>query len=126
MDLGERRIGIGDIVNCAGVEFALRRICQLLLLHACAVDGERFYRKAQRRKTCNPNLPTLEPNMIDLPVAWANYISMGIFIFLGCLVWIVPKKAILADQPETDRWRDLRIWAMVLIALQLGIYWVFS
>jgi hypothetical protein len=51
---------------------------------------------------------------------------MGIFIFLGCLVWIVPKKAILADQPETDRWRDLRIWAMVLIGLQLTIYWIFS
>ena len=64
--------------------------------------------------------------MIDLPVAWANYISMGIFIFLGCLVWIVPKKAILADRPETDRWRDLRIWAMVLIGLQLIIYWIFS
>jgi|TARA_B110000977_G_scaffold143401_1_gene182110 hypothetical protein len=64
--------------------------------------------------------------MIDLPVAWANYISMGIFIFLGGLVWIVPKKAILAGQPETDRWRDLRIWAMVLIGLQLTIYWIFS
>ena len=64
--------------------------------------------------------------MIDLPVAWANYISMGIFIFLGCLIWIVPKKAVIADRPITDRWRDLRIWAMVLIALQLGIYWVFS
>jgi hypothetical protein len=64
--------------------------------------------------------------MIELPIEWANYISIAIFLFLGCLIWIVPKAAIIADRPIEERWRDLRIWAMGLIALQLAIYWIFS
>ncbi len=64
--------------------------------------------------------------MIDLPVAWANYLSMGGFVLLGVLVWLIPRRLIFQGASEASRWRDIRWWATVLIALQLGLYAIFT
>ena len=64
-------------------------------------------------------------DMLYLPVMWANYASMGGFIFLAILVWLIPKKLIFAEAQDQSRWRDMRLWASALILLQLFIYSIF-
>ena len=63
---------------------------------------------------------------MELPVAWANYISIAGFLFLGVIVWSIPKKLIYADAKDDARWRDIRIWATVLIIIQLILYLTFT
>ncbi len=62
----------------------------------------------------------------DMPVAWANYISIGGFLLLALLVWLIPRKLIYTGATDHARWRDIRIWATVLITLQLFIYALFD
>ena len=61
-----------------------------------------------------------------LPLAWANYLSMGGFALLGLLVWLVPKRLVYTEAPDRAPWRDFRLWATALIALQIGIYALFT
>jgi len=60
-----------------------------------------------------------------LPLAWANPITVVLFLILLGLCWLIPRDEVLADAPR-ERWRDLRIWATVLIVVQLGLYRLFS
>ena len=62
----------------------------------------------------------------SLPTEWANYLSMLGFVCLAVLVWAIPRYLVLAESPDTRRWRDLRLWASVLISVQLGLYLLFS
>jgi|TARA_B100000953_G_C17817510_1_gene357413 uncharacterized membrane protein len=63
---------------------------------------------------------------MELPVAWANYISIAGFLFLGIIVWAIPRALIFAEASDKSSWRDIRIWATVLIGIQLGLYLVFT
>lgn len=65
-------------------------------------------------------------DLANLPLEWANYISIIGFLFLFALVWLIPKKAVYEDAPNQSRWRDIRLWATILIAFQLLIYAVFN
>ena len=62
----------------------------------------------------------------DLPTVWANYISIFGFFCLLWLVWRIPKSRVYADAPDQARWRDFRIWATVLIFIQIALYIVFA
>ncbi len=63
---------------------------------------------------------------MDLPTAWANYISIVGFLFVALIVWSIPKQLIYKDAPDQARWRDIRIWASVLVSVQLVLYLVFT
>lgn len=65
-------------------------------------------------------------DLSQLPVAWANYISIAGFLFLGGIVWLIPRSLIYTEAKDQSRWRDIRLWATVLIAMQLAIYAVFT
>ena len=65
-------------------------------------------------------------DLSTLPVAWANYLSIFGFLVLGALVWLIPKKIIFTEAPDQSRWRDMRLWASVLIAMQLALYTLFD
>ena len=62
----------------------------------------------------------------DLPVWWANAITVVLFLAIAVGCFIVPRRMFMADAPDQSRWRDIRWWALILIAVQLGIYGVFS
>ena len=62
----------------------------------------------------------------SLPVWWANVITVVLFIAIAGACFAVPKSVFMADAPDQARWRDIRWWAVILIAVQLGIYAVFS
>ncbi len=61
-----------------------------------------------------------------LPLEWANYLSMIGFVFLLFLVWLIPRKVVYDDAPDQSLWRDIRLWATLLITFQLLIYAVFN
>lgn len=62
----------------------------------------------------------------ELPVAWANYLSILGFLILGALIWRIPRHLVYAEAPDQARWRDIRIWATVLVAIQLMLYSIFT
>ena len=64
--------------------------------------------------------------LASLPVWWANVITVGLFAFIAIGCFTVPRRLFMADAPDQARWRDVRWWALVLIATQLGIYALFS
>lgn len=59
--------------------------------------------------------------MSELPLAWASWAAAALMLLLLAFVWWMPR------HPEARSWRgDLRIWATLLIGMQLGIYSIFA
>jgi len=65
-------------------------------------------------------------SLSELPVVWANYVSIAGFLFLAVLVWSIPRDLIYQDSKDDAGWRDIRWWATVLIAAQLVLYSIFT
>ena len=63
---------------------------------------------------------------MELPVSWANYISIALFLALGAGVWSIPKSAVVPEEYEGESWRDLRVWATGLIVFQIVLYAYFT
>ena len=64
--------------------------------------------------------------MVQVPIEWASVITALILLALTLAFWRIPLARILQDAPDHARWRDLRVWATLLVAVQLGIYYLFS
>ena len=64
--------------------------------------------------------------LADLPVWWANVITVVLFIAIALACFLVPRRVFMEDAPDQSRWRDVRGWALILIIVQLGIYSLFS
>jgi hypothetical protein len=61
-----------------------------------------------------------------LPV-WPAYVfSALLLVSLAVGSMLVPRDEVLRGAPDRACWRDIRLWAVVLVTVQLGIYWVFS
>lgn len=57
---------------------------------------------------------------------WASKAgAMVIFGSVLAVVWSLPKDFVYFGAPDRGRWRDLRLWATILLAVQCGIYYVF-
>ena len=61
----------------------------------------------------------------ELPVVWANNITVVLFILIAVACFAIPRSSVIADAPTKSRWRDLRWWAVALITIQLSIYMLF-
>ncbi|MEE4301441.1 MAG: hypothetical protein V2J24_18530 [Pseudomonadales bacterium] len=57
-----------------------------------------------------------------MPVAWALPLSVFAFVALLGIVWAIPRGTVLRGAPDGARWRDLRLWATVLVCVQVGVY----
>ena len=62
----------------------------------------------------------------QFPQWWAYVFTVILFLLILVGIWLTPKNEIMADAPDQARWRDIRLWATVLIAVQLLIYYQFS
>ena len=60
------------------------------------------------------------------PVWWGNLSTQLLFALIAIAVFAVPKRVFMVDAPDQSLWRDIRIWAVVLVVAQLGIYVLFS
>jgi len=60
--------------------------------------------------------------LLELPLVWAVIIT--IIGYLGMIVWICsrPQKYIYAGSPDQKKWRDLRLWSVLLMIIQIVIY----
>jgi len=63
-------------------------------------------------------------DLMRIPLYW-GIIVIGI-IMVGIAIWAAsrPRKYIYEGAPNNARWRDLRIWAVLLMAIQLAIHLV--
>jgi len=64
--------------------------------------------------------------MTDWPLWWASAATVLIFLLLLGVIWSLKRDKILEGAVDQHSWRDLRIWATLLILIQLLIYYLFS
>jgi hypothetical protein len=57
-----------------------------------------------------------------MPVAWALPLSVLAFLILLGVVWVIPRSTVLRGASDDSPWRDLRLWATVLVLAQIGVY----
>ena len=57
----------------------------------------------------------------------AKMIFMGLFIFIGILVLLIPRDYIFEGVPEEDRhwYMNLKLWAWVVLGSLLYVYYIF-
>jgi hypothetical protein len=58
----------------------------------------------------------------DLPLYWGKVAAVIGFAGMIIWAWLRPKSFILQQSPDKRWWRDLRIWATVLLLIQIIIY----
>lgn len=58
----------------------------------------------------------------NIPLVWAKYIATIFFVLM--IVWslFLPKEYILKGAPDRKGWRDLRIWAVIILIVQIILY----
>jgi hypothetical protein len=61
----------------------------------------------------------------SLPLWPAYLLTLLLFTALAAFSLAIPRSEILKDAPDGPRWRDLRWWAVALIAVQLVLYLLF-
>lgn len=57
-----------------------------------------------------------------LPLYWGKVAAVVGFIGMIIWAWLRPKSFIIHDAPDNNMWRDLRIWATVLMIIQIILY----
>ncbi|HDM75713.1 MAG TPA: hypothetical protein ENG51_04495 [Deltaproteobacteria bacterium] len=62
----------------------------------------------------------------NLPLFWALLIAVAGFLGMLIWAWFRPKAYIYQDAPDQRWWRDLRIWASLLMLIQIALYVVFG
>ncbi len=60
-----------------------------------------------------------------LPLYWAKVIAALLYLLLGLWVITRPRDFIFRGTEDKSRWRDLRLWALVLIGIQIILYFLF-
>ena len=60
------------------------------------------------------------------PDDYMNILGGAYVLFLGVLVWAIPKQLIYADASDQAKWRDIRVWATALIVFQVALYMMFA
>lgn len=63
--------------------------------------------------------------LASIPLFWGKVFAAAFFVGMIVWAWLRPRKYIYEDSPDEKRWRDLRIWASVLLGIQVILYVVF-
>lgn len=65
-------------------------------------------------------------DLSGIPLYWGVVVT--VILYLGIALWAVlrPRKYIYEGSPNNARWRDLRIWAVVLAGIQILIHIVWG
>lgn len=63
--------------------------------------------------------------LAGVDLAWAAALITA--LYLALLIWVMtrPKQMVLRGAPDRSRWRDLRLWILPLILIQIGLHWLF-
>ncbi len=60
-----------------------------------------------------------------LPLVLGKYFAVLFFFGMIIWAWFRPRKYIFEGAPDQSRWRDLRIWATLFLAIQVVLYIIF-
>lgn len=60
--------------------------------------------------------------LANLSLTWGKIIAVIAFVGMAFWTWRRPRSFIFQGAPDSHRWRDLRLWASILIAVQIVIY----
>jgi len=60
--------------------------------------------------------------LASLPLFWAKIISVAGFVGMIIWAWFRPRNFIFQGAPDGRTWRDLRIWASLLMVIQILLY----
>lgn len=63
--------------------------------------------------------------LAGIPLVWGKIIAVVGFLGMVIWAWFRPRSFIYQGAPDTGRWRDLRIWATVLMGIQIVLYLIF-
>jgi hypothetical protein len=57
-----------------------------------------------------------------IPLYWGIVVTVILYAGIGLWAVLRPKKYIYEGAPNKAKWRDLRIWAVVLVVIQIIIH----
>ena len=60
--------------------------------------------------------------LAGIPLLWGKIFAVATFVGVIIWVWFRPKRFIFLGAPDKRKWRDLRIWASILMIIQIIIY----
>lgn len=63
--------------------------------------------------------------LAGVPLGWGKVIAVLAFCGMVVWTWFRPRDFVLRGAPDRHSWRDLRIWASVLLAVQVVLYLAF-
>lgn len=63
--------------------------------------------------------------LAGISLFWGKVFAVAFFVDMIVWTWFRPRKYIYEDSPDENRWRDLRIWATVVLGIQVVLYIVF-
>jgi len=63
--------------------------------------------------------------LAGVPLFWGKIIAVAGFAGMIVWAWVRPRHFIFEDAPDRRTWRDLRIWASLLMVIQIVIYLTF-
>ena len=61
----------------------------------------------------------------SISLVWGKVVAVIAFAGIAVWAWRRPRSFIFQGSPDSRRWRDLRLWASILIAVQIVIYLTF-
>jgi hypothetical protein len=60
--------------------------------------------------------------LVGTHINLASYVMVVVFVFTALWAWTFKRDYIFEGAPSQHRWRDIRIWAVILLAVQTVLY----
>jgi hypothetical protein len=103
-------------------------IWESVLLLAAAAEGDSLWGRIETslRETLGPPLRALhEPVdawLGSLPMSVAVGCAVGLYVVALIWTWTLRREFVFRGAPDRKRWRDLRIWATLVILPYIAVY----
>jgi len=60
-----------------------------------------------------------------IPLFWGKVVAIIFFLAVILWAWRRPRAYVFEGAPDQRGWRDLRIWATLLLIVQIALYLIF-
>jgi uncharacterized membrane protein YeiB len=71
-------------------------------------------------------LAPLDHALDALPMWVAQVCAIGLFVIAGAAVCVLRRRFVYIGAPDQQRWRDLRIWSLLLLLPYIFVYVVWG
>lgn len=63
--------------------------------------------------------------LAGVSLVWGKVVAVILFVGIAVWAWRRPRDFIFRGAADAHGWRDLRVWASILIAVQIAVYLTF-